>query len=212
MSAAAPERCWRRCCAPTRPRDEGRRLYLVARPVGSDSPLVYRLSRITTASVLPESSDAPEAFDLAAFWESQARACEKTFESVHVTVRLPRALHGRVRAQQVGTERPESAHTLVVDLNLEGIDDAVSHLLVLGADLEVLGPPSMRDAEPVRCTASLVCMEGPRQGRRLPTTFRSHSSRPSVRFENRMEWRRPRHRPSTTHGGHSRLPAPPAER
>jgi hypothetical protein len=32
---------------------------------------------------------------------------------------------------------------LVVDLNLEGIDDAVSYLLVLGADLEVLGPPSM---------------------------------------------------------------------
>lgn len=120
--------------------------YLVARPVGSDSPLVYRLSRITTASVLPESSDAPEAFDLAAFWESQARAYEKTFESVHVTVRLARALHWRVRAQQVGTERPESADTLVVDLNLEGIDDAVSYLLVLGADLEVLGPPSMRDA------------------------------------------------------------------
>lgn len=66
--------------------------YLVARPLAGDSPLVFRLSRIATAAVLPESSDAPDAFDLAAFWESQARAYEKTFESVHVTVRLPRAL------------------------------------------------------------------------------------------------------------------------
>jgi hypothetical protein len=33
-----------------------------------------------------------------------------------------------------------------VDLNLEGADDAVSYLLALGSAVEVLGPPSAREA------------------------------------------------------------------
>jgi hypothetical protein len=40
--------------------------------------------------------------------------------------------------------RPRPA--IVVDLNLEGADDAVSYLLALGSAVEVLGPPSAREA------------------------------------------------------------------
>jgi len=120
--------------------------YLVAQPVGRDAPLIFRAPRIATAKVLADRTLAPDGVDLASFWESQSRAYEGTFESVLVTVRLPLNLHWRVSAQQVGSEGPKGSGMVVVDLDVEGIDDAVSYLLQLGGDLEVLGPAEVRGA------------------------------------------------------------------
>jgi len=70
----------------------------------------------------------------------------RSFPSFVVTVRLPTSLHWRVRGQQVGETSATAGDRIVVDLNLEGADDAGSYLLGLGSAVEVLGPPSAREA------------------------------------------------------------------
>jgi predicted DNA-binding transcriptional regulator YafY len=84
-------------------------------------------------------------------------------------VRLPAWLHWRVRGQQVGAESATPDGDVVVDLNLEGAEDAVWYLLALGSSVEVLGPPSVREAiaaESARLAARYadVAYPGPRPG------------------------------------------------
>ena len=120
--------------------------FLAARAHGDPDALTFRVSRMSSLAVSQDRFDAPDDFDLAAFWETQSKAYEATFPSLVVTARLPSSLHWRVRGQQVGEASARADGRIVVDLNLEGADDAISYLLALGSAVEVLGPPSVREA------------------------------------------------------------------
>jgi predicted DNA-binding transcriptional regulator YafY len=120
--------------------------FMAARPAGDHHPLNFRVSRMSAVSVSQERFEIPETFDLAAFWESLARAYEATFPSLLVTIQLPAGSHWRVRGQQIGNARPAADDRVDVDLNLEGVEDAVSYLLALGGEAEVLAPESVRSA------------------------------------------------------------------
>lgn len=120
--------------------------FLAGRPHGDRGALTFRVSRMSALAVSQDRFDALHDFDLAAFWETESKAYEATFPSLIVAVRLPSSLHWRVRGQQVGEASVTADDRIVVDLNLEGADDAMSYLLALGSAVEVLGPPSVREA------------------------------------------------------------------
>jgi len=120
--------------------------FLAGRPHGDRDALTFRVSRMSALMVSQDRFDAVDDFDLASFWETQSKAYQATFASLVVTVQLPNSLHWRVRGQQVGEASATADDRIVVDLNLEGADDAVSYLLALGSAVEVLGPPSVREA------------------------------------------------------------------
>lgn len=130
--------------------------FLAGRPHGDRDAFTFRVSRMSSLAVSRDRFDAPDDFDLAAFWETQSKAYEATFPSLIVTARVPSSLHWRVRGQQVGEASAAADDRVVVDLNLEGADDAVSYLLALGSAVEVLGPPNVRElmaAETLRLSA-----------------------------------------------------------
>lgn len=143
-SKAATERSWD--CEPLGLVLKSGAWFLAGRPVGGGDVLTFRVSRMSVVSVSQDRFDASEDFDLASFWEIQSKAYQATFPTLLVTVRLPSSMHWRVRGQQVGEETVTDDDRLVVDLNLEGADDATTYLLSLGSAVEVLGPPTVRAA------------------------------------------------------------------
>ena len=120
--------------------------FLAGRPHGDPHALTFRVSRMSAIAVSQDRFDTPDEFDLAVFWETQWKAYEATFPSLIVTVRVPPSMLWRIRGQQVAEASTTAEDLVVVDLNLEGAEDAVSYLLALGGAVEVLGPPSVREA------------------------------------------------------------------
>lgn len=143
-SRRSTERSW--VCDPFGLALKSNAWFMAARPAGDHDPLTFRVSRMAAVSMSQERFEIPETFDLATYWESQAKAYEATFPSLLVTIQLPAGSRWRVRGQQIGSERPVAGDRVEVDLNLEGRDDAVSYLLALGGEAEVLAPESVRSA------------------------------------------------------------------
>ncbi|MFJ4678153.1 helix-turn-helix transcriptional regulator [Kitasatospora sp. NPDC088783] len=114
----------------------------------------YRVSRILAAEVADRHFTRPPDFDLAAHWASATRELTGMLHQDTATVRVsPRAL--RLLPAQFGTAGAEAARQAgppdqegwaVVDLPVESTPVAVSDLLRLGPDAEVLAPPVLRAA------------------------------------------------------------------
>lgn len=123
--------------------------YLVALRDGARR--TYRVSRIRSVEELPASVRRPTGFDLAACWSDARSELERERTAVEVTLRidahaLPRLretlpVHGHDR---LPTVLPES-DPLEVTVPFESTEWAFTALLGLGATVEVLGPPSLRD-------------------------------------------------------------------
>lgn len=135
--------------------------YLVASAEGAVR--TYRVSRFLEVSATDEPSARPAGFDLAAYWETasrdlQARVLRGTAR-VRVTpagLRLLPALFGAAGTRAVdGAKAPDTAGRRVVDLEVEALPVAVSDLLRLGLEAEVLGPPELR-AELARTVTGLA--------------------------------------------------------
>ena len=114
----------------------------------------YRLSRVVGARPLDETFDRPAGFDLASHWAESIAAYEREIPRIEVVVRVaPDRMD--VLADLVGH------HTVAAVERLPGPDDdgwtrlrlrvdwaineAPGHLLGMGGDLEVIGPPEVRD-------------------------------------------------------------------
>jgi predicted DNA-binding transcriptional regulator YafY len=124
--------------------------YLVAR---RDHLLrTYRVSRILEATCLPERFERPAAFDLATHWEATATAFEATTRRLEVLV--------RVRAEAIDDLEYATGSDVTQLAPEDGTDDArgvravfltssiaTAHddLLRLGARVEVLAPPELRE-------------------------------------------------------------------
>ncbi|MGK5498774.1 helix-turn-helix transcriptional regulator [Streptomyces sp. URMC 125] len=138
--------------------------YLVARSAdggggsgegdGDGAVRTYRVSRILAADGPGERFERPADFGLAAYWEGASRRLEAARYRGEAHLRVsPRALRmlpvqfGSAGARAAaGAGEPEADGWVRVVLPVESTPVAVSDLLRLGTDAEVLGPGELREA------------------------------------------------------------------
>lgn len=113
----------------------------------------YRVARVRDAELVDEAFERPEGFDLPAYWAESIAAYERDLERVEVVVRMRPECVGAL-ADFVGNQAARTAERLDepdpegwarLRLRLSWPGDAPGQLLGLGADLEVLSPPGIRE-------------------------------------------------------------------
>jgi len=113
----------------------------------------YRASRVVSATLLDETVDRAEDFDLASFWIESTAAYEREQPSTVVDVRIREDQSWRIN-QVFGTgtlaageriEEPDHPGTIRLRLRLGFPDEVPGSLLACGHNLEVLAPPEIRD-------------------------------------------------------------------
>jgi Predicted transcriptional regulator len=127
--------------------------YAVASVEGGDVR-TYRLSRVTAARPLDERFERPPQFDLASHWTESIAAYEQGVPRIDVTVRVhPDRLgalgdlagHKAVEAAE-RLDGPDPGGWTRLLLRLDWSHrEAAERLVGMGGDLEVLGPPEVRD-------------------------------------------------------------------
>jgi predicted DNA-binding transcriptional regulator YafY len=132
---------------------KGGRWYLVARAAERDMR-TYRVSRLLTVDVLDDEFERVPGFDLAAYWADQLerfdhdrlRGTATLRLSPQGAERLPHLLEPAVADTANRTAGPpDEAGWVEVTIPVEPAEQAVPELLRLGADAEVLGPPTLRE-------------------------------------------------------------------
>jgi predicted DNA-binding transcriptional regulator YafY len=133
----------------------------------------YRVSSITDLEALEEEFERPGDFDLAAFWKSSSERFLADLYRERAVVRLsPRGVHfaaalGPLAARVVkeNVRAADDDEWIRVEIPIESIEHAPYDLLRLGADIEVVEPPQLRE----RMTEIAAEMAGPYSDRvRLP--------------------------------------------
>jgi predicted DNA-binding transcriptional regulator YafY len=137
--------------------------YLAALPRGKRkaTPRTYRVSNIRALEV-HAAFVRPKRFDLAAYWADSTRRFERELYRETAEVRLsPRGrklLSSTSSAVEdaidLATEPVDARGWLRVTIPIESIGHATRELIGLGTDVEVLGPPALRDS--IRATARAV--------------------------------------------------------
>jgi predicted DNA-binding transcriptional regulator YafY len=132
---------------------KGGRWYLVAR-AGDGEMRTYRVSRLLTVDVLAEGFEREPGFDLAAYWADQLERFDHDRFRGTATLRLsPQGLErlphvlepALVDIASRSAGPPDDAGWVQVTIPVEPAEQAVPELLRLGADAEVLGPPTLRE-------------------------------------------------------------------
>ncbi|MER6999435.1 YafY family protein [Streptomyces sp. NPDC000410] len=126
--------------------------YLVA--LGGEAVRTYRISRFVAVDTAEEDFERPDGFDLAGYWEESSRRMEAARYQGTARLRIsPRAQRllpmqfGAAGARALeGAEPPDQEGWVRVEMPVEGQAIAVSDLLRLGTEAEVLGPPELREA------------------------------------------------------------------
>jgi predicted DNA-binding transcriptional regulator YafY len=125
--------------------------YVVA--LAEDQIRTYRASRVIDATALEETVARPDDFDLAAYWAESSAAYERDAPTVTVDVRIAEDRVWRItnvfgRAvvdaadRSVEADRPGQVR---LRLTLGYPDDVPGLLLAVGPNLEVIGPPEIRE-------------------------------------------------------------------
>jgi predicted DNA-binding transcriptional regulator YafY len=127
--------------------------YLVAGgPTGA--PRTYRVSRVLSLRTSPGRTHRPPDFSLAEFWRTRSAELRAALWRAEATVRLsPRGLElvpmllGQLEARAVAESAgvPAGDGWVTATLPIESTRHAESVLLRLGADVEVLAPPELRE-------------------------------------------------------------------
>jgi predicted DNA-binding transcriptional regulator YafY len=128
--------------------------YLCARVAGGGSFRVYRIDRFTAVEAGEERFERAADFDLPAFWEERAEQFARSILRAEVVVRLsaegvrrlPHAvdpLSAREALARAG--EPDEGERVTVTLPVESEEVAHDQLTALGAEVEVLAPPSLRE-------------------------------------------------------------------
>lgn len=124
--------------------------YLVARV--DNTPRTYRISRVLDLIVTEERFDSPQDFDLAAYWDENTRRLELELYPNWAIIRLSpwgmkeieHTAPPYVRANLVVTSDPEEQGWRTVRLPVAHARMAVSEMLKLGPEVEVIDPPELR--------------------------------------------------------------------
>ncbi|GAB2945185.1 YafY family protein [Micromonospora polyrhachis] len=128
------------------------RWYLVAR-AGEDIR-TYRVGAILDLAVRDEGFDRPADFDLAEFWRSWTDRYERSVYRTEATVRMTSMALDRMpyifppamaRAARDAAGAPDDTGWLGTRVPIESIKHGHTELLKLGAEVEVLDPPELRD-------------------------------------------------------------------
>ncbi|MEV6632369.1 WYL domain-containing protein [Actinoplanes sp. NPDC051470] len=148
------------------------RWYLVAaRASAPDGRITaYRVASVLDAEVLDLPAVRPPRFDLATFWQEWTERYERSVYTGTATVRMTAdALRfmafvfppemSRVARERAG--EPDESGRVVTEVPIESIKHGHTELLKLGANVEVLAPPPLREmlAETTRGLAQLY-LEG----------------------------------------------------
>lgn len=125
--------------------------YLVA--AHRRSVRTYRVGRITACSVRPDPVERPEGFDLSSWWMASSDEFDRSMLRTSCTLRLSPA--GQRRLGRV--TNPSAAERALADAGPSGADGwcdvelrveseevAVSQLILLGGEVEVLRPATLR--------------------------------------------------------------------
>ncbi|WP_445184186.1 helix-turn-helix transcriptional regulator [Pseudonocardia sp. Cha107L01] len=127
--------------------------YLVAGG-STGAPRTYRVSRVLSLRTSPGRTHRPPDFSLAEFWRTRSAELRAALWRAEATVRLsPRGLElvpvllGQLEARAVAESAGEPAGDgwVTATLPIESTRHAESVLLRLGADVEVLAPPELRE-------------------------------------------------------------------
>lgn len=114
---------------------------------------LFRLSRIDSIEVLHHRFDRPPGFDLAAAWAAHRQAFLESLPEYFVAVRVAPAAEPLLALLDEGApelplpddvERDEQGWARLRLRFERSPDGAARHLLQLGPDVEVLGPPDLR--------------------------------------------------------------------
>ncbi|QVQ49995.1 YafY family transcriptional regulator [Spiractinospora alimapuensis] len=127
--------------------------YLVAGV--ADSVRTYRVARIESGEELDSTFERPDDFDLPRWWRASSARFERSIHRLHARIRL--SPEGRRRLplfldQEIALPAlddavaPDSEGWTTVEVHLQREDIAVSQLLPLGPNVEVLAPHSLRVA------------------------------------------------------------------
>ncbi|MFI5676219.1 helix-turn-helix transcriptional regulator [Streptomyces cellulosae] len=142
--------------------------YLCARVTGHGSHRVYRIDRFTAVETGGERFARDEEFDLPGFWEERAGQFARSILRAETVVRLSR---DGVRALPHAVDAPSAREALeaagapdeqgwvTVTLPVESEEVAHSQLAMLGPEVEVLAPESLR-ARFIRDAARLAALYG----------------------------------------------------
>lgn len=125
--------------------------YVVA--LVDDQIRTYRASRVAEATLLDESVERPDDFDLAAYWAESSAAYERDAPTVTVDVRIAEDRIWRITnvfgrgpvdgaERSIETDRPGQVR---LSMTLGYPDDVPGLLLAVGPNLEVIGPPEIRE-------------------------------------------------------------------
>ncbi len=129
--------------------------YLVARSRGSEAAVrTYRVSRFLSVRDTGEVFERPAGFALAAHWQESSRRMEaKRYQGVAelrlspTGQRLLPALFGAAGTEALaGSGKADAEGWVRAEMRVESPSVAVSDLLRLRDDAEVLGPPELRTA------------------------------------------------------------------
>lgn len=126
--------------------------YLVA--AVKAQPRTYRVSNIRGLEVLETRFKRPARFDLARYWIAWAKDFEARLLRESATVKLsPEGLRLLRELSPAAGEAADGAHRkcapagwVKAEIPVEGFDYASRQLLRLGCEIEVLGPPALREA------------------------------------------------------------------
>ncbi|KQW30899.1 transcriptional regulator [Rhizobium sp. Root274] len=126
--------------------------YLVARV--DDTPRTYRISRVLDLIVTDEHFDWPKTFDLAAYWDDNTRRLERELYPNWAVVRLSgwglkevehmSPPYVRTNLEFIGEPNEQGWRTVRLPVAQERM--AVSEMLKLGTEVEVIDPPELRAA------------------------------------------------------------------
>ena len=124
--------------------------YVVARH--DDQLRTYRVSRILRVEVAGDRFERPAPFDLAAYWAESSAAFEREAPRIDVDVRVRSSAVDRL-ADAVGRRAVESAERAAdgedgwvrLRLRVDWPDEIPHALFRVGRDLEILGPPEIRN-------------------------------------------------------------------
>jgi predicted DNA-binding transcriptional regulator YafY len=125
--------------------------YLVAHR--SAGMRVYRVSRFVSVRVREDGFERPPDFELGSFWEEWSTRFERGLPKFDVELRVPRAalrylrplVHPDARAALDGVHRDPPRERIELTVPFENLDYAYRELMTFGSDVEVLGPPELRD-------------------------------------------------------------------
>ncbi|TVL88635.1 YafY family protein [Streptomyces sp. SAJ15] len=140
---------------------KGGRWYVVAN-AGGDSPRTYRISQILELHPLDEEFTAPSDFELATYWRSHTERLQERLWQGRAQIRISPTGVERLRefgvpavidAVEAGEEEHPGGWRRVL-IPIESLTHAEGELLRLGAQVEVVAPPELRE----RITATARAM------------------------------------------------------